>query len=65
MTSETAFNAEPEVKSPCVSICVLDDAQLCLGCGRTRNEIGCWSLATADEQRKICALAKQRLEAMV
>ena len=63
--SNTAFNAEPKVKSPCVSICVLDEGQLCLGCGRTRNEIGHWSKATADEQREICMLATQRLEAML
>jgi predicted Fe-S protein YdhL (DUF1289 family) len=30
------------ISSPCISVCVLDEADLCLGCGRTRAEIAGW-----------------------
>ena len=60
-----AFNAEPEVKSPCVSICVLNEAQICLGCGRSRDEIARWSSATAEQQRAINELARERMETLL
>ena len=42
------------VPSPCVSICVLDEALgYCIGCGRTRAEIWKWTRATDDEKRQI------------
>ena len=40
--------------SPCVSICDVDWAEgVCLGCGRTLDEIGAWPSATAEEKRAI------------
>lgn len=36
--------------SPCVSQCKLDDNDLCMGCGRSRQEIKGWK-TMADEQR--------------
>lgn len=36
------------VFSPCVNICALDEASgWCIGCGRTGDEIACWS--TVDD----------------
>jgi len=29
--------------SPCVRICCLDEVNICIGCGRTLEEIRCWS----------------------
>lgn len=63
--SEKAFNAEPEVRSPCVSICVLNEAQICLGCGRSRTEIGNWSKVSVEQQKQICAVAEKRMETLV
>ena len=36
--------------SPCTEICTLDDADRCLGCGRTLQEIIDWSSMTAEQQ---------------
>lgn len=36
--------------NPCVSLCELDDDGVCLGCGRTKQEIKSWK-TLADEQR--------------
>ncbi|HGP5625183.1 TPA: DUF1289 domain-containing protein, partial [Vibrio cholerae O1] len=37
-------------KSPCVRHCCLDDKDICIGCGRTLDEICCWSSATNSEK---------------
>ncbi len=39
-----------DIKSPCVKICTLEDG-VCIGCGRTQDEIRDWVIMT-DEQRK-------------
>ncbi len=45
--------------SPCRNVCQLDSARtLCLGCGRTLDEIAGWASMT-DEQRQ---LVMQRLD---
>jgi predicted Fe-S protein YdhL (DUF1289 family) len=32
-----------DIQTPCVKICVIDpQTDLCIGCARTRNEIGLW-----------------------
>ena len=36
--------------SPCILICTLDDAQRCLGCGRTLKQVSGWALMSAEEQ---------------
>ena len=50
--------AEPQ--SPCVSICVLDENDVCLGCYRSANEITDWFMASTDEKREILKRANQR-----
>ncbi|MFK8049311.1 MAG: DUF1289 domain-containing protein [Halioglobus sp.] len=52
---------ENEPKSPCVSICVLDDQDVCQGCFRTGTEITDWFMASGDEKRQIIENAKVRL----
>ncbi len=37
-------------KSPCVRHCCLDDKDICIGCGRTLDEICRWSSATNIEK---------------
>jgi predicted Fe-S protein YdhL (DUF1289 family) len=47
------FKANPAiqaVKSPCVSICCLDEKDICLGCYRSCDEICQWG-AMNNEQR--------------
>ena len=47
-------------ESPCISICSLDQNDVCEGCFRTRNEVADWF--TADDVRKLEILeaSKQR-----
>jgi uncharacterized protein len=41
------------VPSPCVDICRLDAAGLCIGCRRTLDEIAEWSRASEARRREI------------
>ena len=51
--------------SPCVAICELDAAsQVCVGCGRTTDEIALWRCADDTEKATILASAEQRLSTM-
>ncbi len=46
----------PPIETPCVKICVVDpDSGFCIGCGRTRGEIGGWLGMTPDERRLVMA----------
>lgn len=53
-------SAEPE--SPCVSVCALNEEDLCMGCYRTADEITDWFMANAAQKREILARAAQRRE---
>ncbi len=40
------------IETPCIKICVVDpETGFCIGCGRTRGEIGGW-LGMSVEQRR-------------
>ena len=55
----------PVVESPCVKICSLDPASdLCLGCGRTLDEITRWYGMSGDERRRIMAELPARMETL-
>ncbi|TJY62379.1 DUF1289 domain-containing protein [Sinimarinibacterium sp. CAU 1509] len=54
-------SASAEVESPCISVCALDDAGICSGCGRTIDEITQWSQAQAARRLEIRILAERRL----
>ena len=46
-----ACRIKPEIASPCVNICRMDDNnRYCIGCWRTLDEIKQWSMLS-DEQR--------------
>jgi predicted Fe-S protein YdhL (DUF1289 family) len=52
------------IETPCVKICTLDArAGLCLGCGRTVDEIAGWGTMNADERRRIMTELPARLAA--
>jgi uncharacterized protein len=56
--------AADHVPSPCVSICTMDAASgLCLGCGRTLDEIAAWSVLDAGAKRAVIAALPARLAA--
>ena len=47
--------------TPCINICTLDRASgLCLGCGRTIDEIARWSTMSAAERQRIMAALPTR-----
>jgi predicted Fe-S protein YdhL (DUF1289 family) len=50
--------------SPCNRICCLNHADVCLGCGRTLQEIKDWHSANQAEKLQILQLAQKRLEAL-
>ncbi|MFC5694365.1 DUF1289 domain-containing protein [Pseudomonas sp. GCM10022186] len=60
--SSTSSDSAPAARhpSPCVRRCCLDDADVCVGCGRTLAEICEWNQASDPRRREICAAALQR-----
>ncbi|MFV8816935.1 DUF1289 domain-containing protein [Haliea sp. E17] len=47
-------------KSPCISVCVLNEEDVCIGCYRSANEITDWFMATPGQKREILARARER-----
>ncbi len=53
MTDDTVWT-RAEIESPCKKICLMHpQADLCMGCFRTRFEIAGWSRMTPDERRAV------------
>ena len=52
-----------EPQSPCISVCLLDEADICVGCYRSADEITDWFLADSDDRREILRRAKARRDA--
>jgi len=51
------------LETPCIDICLLDDRSgLCVGCGRSGDEIARWTDMTPAERRVIMAGLAERLE---
>jgi hypothetical protein len=51
----------PLLASPCVRRCCLDERDICLGCGRSLNDILDWGSADDARRRAICQAAQARL----
>jgi predicted Fe-S protein YdhL (DUF1289 family) len=50
------------VETPCTKVCTLDARSgLCLGCGRTIDEIACWTAMSAPERSRIMRELPDRL----
>jgi predicted Fe-S protein YdhL (DUF1289 family) len=50
------------IESPCIKICTMDAASgLCIGCGRTLDEIARWSAMSDAERRAIVTALPRRL----
>lgn len=53
------------IASPCNKICTLDPVSgLCLGCGRTTDEIASWSALSDDDREAIMRKLPERLAAL-
>lgn len=52
--------SDKEPQSPCISICVLDEEDICQGCYRSADEITDWFMASAEQKRAILRGAQER-----
>lgn len=50
----------PPPASPCRRQCVVNDDNLCIGCGRLLSEITEWNQASYERKREIYAAAEGR-----
>lgn len=58
-------SAATPMESPCNKTCKIDlNSGLCVGCGRSRHEIGMWSSITSAERRRIMAELPERLKSI-
>ena len=55
--------SDDEPRSPCISVCVLDDDDVCMGCYRSASEITDWFMATDDQKREVLHRARERMQA--
>jgi hypothetical protein len=54
------------IESPCIKVCTLDARSgLCLGCGRTVDEIARWTAMSGAERARIMRELRGRLDAEV
>ncbi|MCW9048651.1 MAG: DUF1289 domain-containing protein [Gammaproteobacteria bacterium] len=51
-----------KVESPCLRNCCLDKKDVCIGCGRTLNEIKGWQAATKSEKIDILEKSAKRIK---
>ena len=49
------------VASPCISVCALDEDDVCVGCYRTGMEISHWGRLTAEQQRDVVERSRVRM----
>ncbi|KEF31756.1 hypothetical protein D777_02105 [Marinobacter nitratireducens] len=56
------MSVSDKVRSPCVSVCALDENDVCIGCHRTGDEILRWTQMTNDERREVLRLVAKREE---
>ncbi len=53
---------ETEPQSPCISVCVLDEKDICMGCYRSADEITDWFLCSNEKKIEVLRLARERRE---
>lgn len=51
------------VASPCISVCLLDEKDMCVGCFRTAEEITQWMECDDDGKRAILQKCAERSKA--
>lgn len=55
------INQSP-IETPCVKVCVVDpETGFCIGCGRTRPEIGGWLGMSVEQRRSVMAELPERV----
>ena len=59
--TEIKTRCSPErVASPCVSICLLNEDDICTGCYRSSREIRNWVMSADEERLAVLTRARQR-----
>jgi predicted Fe-S protein YdhL (DUF1289 family) len=52
----------PTVSTPCINVCILDPlSALCIGCGRTGEEITAWATMSETDRVTVMAGLEERL----
>lgn len=59
----TTVNKQP-VASPCISVCDLNEQEICLGCGRSLQDIADWSAADEPQRAAIVNNAAKRMQSL-
>jgi predicted Fe-S protein YdhL (DUF1289 family) len=55
----------PIIETPCIKICVVDpETGFCIGCGRTRGEIGEWLSYSPEQRHRIMEELKTRVDTL-
>ncbi|HSC85524.1 MAG TPA: DUF1289 domain-containing protein [Pseudomonas sp.] len=57
------MEVERPVRSPCVSICALDEHDICIGCQRSAAEITRWGRMDNAERREVLLRCAERTNA--
>ena len=52
-----------EPQSPCISVCLLNEQDVCVGCYRSADEITDWFMASTEEKLEILRRTEERREA--
>ena len=50
-----------ELESPCVNVCKVED-NVCIGCGRTLEEIAHWTSMSNEERKQINARLSNNIQ---
>jgi hypothetical protein len=50
-----------DLASPCIRNCCLDDDDVCMGCGRSLEEIVAWSASSDGDKRAILERSRARV----
>ena len=57
------MSTEAPVASPCVHVCALDEADICIGCQRSGAEITRWGRMDNTERRQVLVRCDERAQA--
>jgi len=52
--------SDADPASPCISVCLLDENDICVGCYRSATEITDWFMASSRERGEMLLLAAER-----
>ncbi|MBX9912730.1 MAG: DUF1289 domain-containing protein [Pseudomonadaceae bacterium] len=59
----TTGHPEKPLASPCINVCALDDADICIGCQRSVAEITQWGRMSNVERRQVLLRCIERAQA--